>query len=76
MTGRQQFLAKLRELGYAYKRTHRNNQFYRKKGGNHRDPLILVPRKGTIDAQFAKQCLEEAGCSSEEIESFLAEFLG
>ena len=74
MTGKQQLLAKLREIGYAYKRTHKNNQFYRRRGGDHRDPLILVPRKGTVDAEFAKRCLEEAGCNEQDVESFLIEF--
>lgn len=74
MTGKQKLITKLREIGYTYKRTHKNNQFYRRKGGDHRDSLILVPRKGTVDAEFAKQCLQEAGCDEQDIDSFLREF--
>ena len=73
MAGKQRLINKLREIGYAYKRTHKNNQFYRKRGGDHRDALILVPRKGTVDVEFAKQCLEQAGCHEQEIEAFLQE---
>ena len=74
MIEKSRFLDKIRELGYTHKRTHRNNQFYRKRGGDHRDHMIIVPRRGAVAVEYAKRCLEEAGCSPDEIKSFLTDF--
>ena len=74
MIERRRFLDKIRELGYTHQRTHRSNLLYRRRGRGHRDPMVIVPRRGAIDPEYARECLAKSGCSPEEIESFLAGF--
>lgn len=73
MIDRHRFLDKLRQLGYTHHRDHKSNLFFRKRGEGHRDHMPIVPRRGTIKPEYARECLAKAGCSDEEIERFLSE---
>ena len=71
MIDRKRFLAKIRELGYTHQRTHGSNLLYRRRGRGHRDPMVVVPRRGNIDPEYAREVMAKSGCPDEEIESFL-----
>ena len=68
MIERRRFIEMLTTLGYSYKRETKRTSMYRKIGGTHR---IFVPKRDLIDEKYVKSSLLQAGCSAEEIESFL-----
>ena len=69
MIERKRFLDHIRRLGYAHKTTQRNTLLFTKSGSTHK---LLVPRKGTVDVEYVRSALRQAGCLSEEIESFIS----
>ncbi len=65
---RDQFINKLRELGYTYKRSGPNADLWRKKGSIHR---VALPRRKQLAEATVQSILRQCGCSDEEIREFL-----
>lgn len=66
---RQQYINKLRELDYTFKRQAKRVDLWRKRGGTH---YIAVPQTDRLEDEFVTSSLRQAGCRHEEIQSFLA----
>jgi hypothetical protein len=66
---RQQYLNKLRELDYTFKRQAKRVDLWRKRGGTH---YIAVPQNNQLEDEFVTSSLRQAQCSPEEIRTFLA----
>ena len=65
---RDQFINKLRELGYGYKRSGKNHDIWKKNGGTHR---VTVPRSATFAEIYVRSTLGQIGCDAGEIEDYL-----
>ena len=72
MIDRARFLEKLRQLGYiqAHRATENRRIFFMRDGSSHRLP---VTRRGDIEEETVRFLLTQAGCSLEEVESFIAD---
>ncbi len=68
MIARSRFLRKIRSLGYKHKRDAKRHQLYKKIGGTH---YITLPKSGNIETEHATNALKQAGCSMEDIKTFL-----
>ena len=68
MIDRSRFLRKIRSLGYTHKRDAKRHQLYKKVGGTH---YITLPKSGKIEVEHATNALKQAGCSIEDITTFL-----
>ena len=68
MIERHQFIAKLRELGYSYKKDTKRGQLYRKTGGTHR---VWLPSTKLLDPVYVRSTLNQIECSPEDIEAFI-----
>jgi hypothetical protein len=66
---RQQYINKLRELDYTFKRQAKRVDLWRKRGGTH---YIAVPQTDRLEDEFVTSSLRQAGRSPEEIHAFLA----
>jgi hypothetical protein len=69
LTTREQFINKIRALGYSFKRQAKRVQLYRKQGGTHR---IAVPQSDLLEDEFVESALKQAGCPPAEIRAFLS----
>ena len=69
MVRRQNFINKIRSLSYAYKSQQKRTYLYRKTGGTH---YISVPMADLLEDEFVMSSLRQAGCSEEEVWTFLA----
>jgi hypothetical protein len=69
MVRRQQFINKIRELGYRYKSQQKRTYLYRKAGGTH---FISVPMADQLEDEFVLSALRQAGESEKAIQSFLS----
>ena len=65
---RDQFINKIRELGYRHKRSTERVDIYKKRGQTHR---ITIPRRKDLDEKYVRSTLRQAGCTTENIESFI-----
>ena len=68
MIQRRQFITKIRSLGYVYKTTQKRTILYRKAGGTH---FLSVPKAENISEIYARSSLKQAGCSDDDIKTFL-----
>ena len=68
MIRRQQFIAKIRSLGYAYKSTQKRTYLYRRVGGTH---YMSVPMRDQLTETYVRSALHQAGCSDNEIQMFI-----
>ena len=67
--GKSQFINKIRGLNYTFKTKQKRTELWRKKGGTH---YISVPLSTKLEDEFVISSLRQAGCSPEEIKTFLA----
>jgi len=65
---RERFIAKLRELGYSFRRDAWRVQLWRK--GTHE---VSVRKRDHIDDDWVRQTLRQCGCSHDDIERFIAQ---
>ena len=66
---KKRFLAKIRELGYSYKKKQtKRTRLYRKRGTTE---YINVPKSYWLDSKYIRKTLGYAGLSEEEINSFI-----
>lgn len=68
MIPRQQFINKLRELGYTHKGQTKRVTMWRKQGGVH---FAFVPRKNMLSEELVTSTLRQCGESEEQIEAFV-----
>jgi len=66
---REAFIRKIHELGYTYKDTAKRVYLYRLRGGTR---YIPVPMADLLTDEYVMSQLGQAGCSPEDIQSFLA----
>lgn len=71
MIPRDTFINKLRSLGYVYKRRQKRTDQWRKSGGTH---MIFVPLRQLLAERYVRSALNQAGCTVEEIEKFVATY--
>jgi hypothetical protein len=69
MIPRDHFLNKIRALGYKFKDQKKRISLWRKPGTTH---PISLPHTVLLEDEYVQSTLRQAGCSKEEIESFLA----
>lgn len=69
MIPRQHFINKIRELRYSYKTTQKRTYLYRQAGTTN---LIFVPMRDLISEEYVRSQLRQAGCTQEDIDSFIA----
>lgn len=67
---RERIIAKLRELGYKFKRDAWRVQIFRNPATMH---LVQVRKRDDVDDDWVRSVLKQAGCSKEEIERFLGQ---
>lgn len=69
MVPRQQFINKIRELGYTHKDETRRVQIWRRKGETH----FLTVKKGVaLEEAYVAIALRQAGLGEQEIKEFIA----
>ncbi len=69
MVPKQNFINKLRELGYYYKSTQKRTELWRKKGGTHH---LFIPFNTALDEETAASLLNQAGCLAPDIAAFIS----
>ena len=69
MVRREIFINKIRLLKYSYKSTQKRTYLYRKTNGTH---YISVPMADLLEEEYVETTLKQAGCSADEIRSFLS----
>ncbi len=65
---RDRIIAKLRELGYAFRQDGWRMQTFRHPSTLH---SIQVRKRDDIDDDFVRSVLKQAGCSKDDIEKFI-----
>ena len=69
MVRREQFVNKIRDLGYSYKTQQKRTYLYRRTNSTN---YISVPMADLLEDEFVAHALRQAGCSDESIRLFLA----
>ena len=69
MIPRDHFINKIRELGYSFKTQKKRISYWRRPNTT---LAISLPHTVLLEEVYVKATLTQAGCSIEEIESFLA----
>lgn len=68
MVRRENFVNRIRELGYSYKSQQKRTYLYRRTNGTH---YISVPMADLLEDEYVTSTLRQAGCTAEEIRTFL-----
>ncbi len=70
MVYRTQFVKKIRELDFKFKRRTKSDksEMYRQRGGT---KIKYVPRSDILDEIYVRNSLSQCGCSEEGINDFL-----
>ena len=69
MVRREAFINKIRTLRYTYKTQQKRTTLWRQSGTTN---YISVPMRDWLEDEFVQHSLRQAGCTDEEIASFLA----
>ena len=69
MISRQQYINKLREINFTFKRQAPRVDLWRQIGGT---KYVTVPRSDQIEDEFVASQLRQAGCTQPEIHAFIA----
>ena len=69
MIPRQHFVNKLRKLDYTYKAKQKRTELWRKRGGTH---YVSMPLSDLLEEEWVTSTLRQAGCTQDEIGSFIA----
>ena len=69
MIPRQHFVNKLRKLDYTYKTKQKRTELWRKRGGTH---YVSMPLSDLLEEEWVTSTLRQAGCTQDEIRSFIA----
>ncbi len=69
MVPRQQFINKIRELGYTHKDETKRVQIWRKQGATH---FLTVKKGSTLEEGYVTIALRQAGLGEEAIKQFIA----
>ncbi len=65
---KEQVIAKLRELDFSFKRSGKNHDLWRKRGGT---TYASVPRSATITEAHIRSMFGQIGLTAEEVNQFL-----
>ena len=68
MVPRDQFINKLRAIGYTYKKKRKKVALWRKKGGTH---LVAIRNNKVLSDAYVRSTLAQCGVGEKEIEEFL-----
>ena len=69
MVRRESFINKIRTLGYTYKTQQKRTYLWRQSGTTN---YMSVPMSDWLEDEYVRSALRYAGCSKEDIESFIA----
>ena len=69
MVPRENFINKIRSLGYTFKSQQKRTYLWRKTGGTH---YISVPMADKLEEEFVTSALRQAGLQDSEIRAFIA----
>jgi hypothetical protein len=69
MVRRESFINKIRTLGYTYKTQQKRTYLWRQSGTTN---YMSVPMADWLEDEYVRNALRHAGCSREDIESFIA----
>ena len=69
MVRRENYVNKIRALGYTFKSQQKRTYLWRKTGGTH---FIAVPMADLLEDEFVLSTLRQAGCKDDEIHTFIA----
>ena len=69
MVRRESFINKIRTLGYTYKTQQKRTYLWRQSGTTN---YMSVPMSDWLEDEYVWNALRHAGCSKEDIESFIA----
>lgn len=69
MIRRASFMNKIRALGYTYKGQQKRTTLWRQSGTTN---FISMPMRDLLTDEYVQSALRQAGCSKEDIDSFLA----
>ena len=69
MVRREQFINKIRELGYKFKLQRKRVYIWRRVGGTH---FIPVPKADLLEDPYVTSALKQAGLTDEQIKVFIA----
>lgn len=69
MIHRDHYINKIRELNYKFKERKKRISLWRKQGGTH---YISIPHTDLLEEEFVISTLNQAGCSKEEIQTFIS----
>ena len=70
MIKRKNFLSKIRELRYSFKKSQKRTELYRKSGTT---DYIHLPKSAQLHESYVRHTLKFAGLSDEEIRKFISE---
>ncbi|OFW21023.1 MAG: hypothetical protein A3H97_04620 [Acidobacteria bacterium RIFCSPLOWO2_02_FULL_65_29] len=68
MVRRDSFINKIRELDYSYKTQQKRTYLYRRKNST---SYICVPMADLLEDEFVAHSLRQAGCTEEQIRTFI-----
>lgn len=69
MIRRESFVNKIRTLKFTYKTQQKRTYLYRQSGTTN---YIAVPMKDLLEDEYVQNALRQAGCTQDEISSFLS----
>jgi hypothetical protein len=69
MVRRESFINKIRTLGYTYKTQQKRTYLWRQSGTTN---YMSVPMSDWLEDEYVRSALRQAGCSKEDIKSFIA----
>lgn len=69
MVRREQFVNKIRELGYSYKTQQKRTYLFRRTNST---SYVSVPMADWLEDEFVSHSLRQAGCSDDAIRAFIA----
>ena len=70
MISKRHFVSKLKQLGYVFKEQLHYQDRFRLKGGTH---IIHVPRRDTLEEDYVRLVLRQAGQTKPQIDEFIAD---